>query len=269
MSEEQTADTQNGGNRNSVRSIAYPFITLDAAIARAVQFWEKDRKTAVPSAVAIKHWKFSEKSSGGRQTIAALIQFGLMLDEGFGDKRLVRLTERGIDLAILPPDDPQRLVHIQAAARSPKIYAELLSKWAELPSDSTIRYFMLKEKNFNQNAVDGFIEDFRSTIRYAKISQSDTMPSEQEAASPLGTDVQPPTSSAEVKFMNEAQPKTPVMQPQAQAPTDRKRGTKQDGFWVDEGQVVLQWPDGMSKESYEDFKDWIDLQLRKIGRAVQ
>ena len=46
-------------------------------------------------------------------------------------------------------------------------------------------------------------------------------------------------------------------------------GTKQDTFTLDEGPVVLQWPSQLSETSYEDFKDWIELQLRKIKRSIQ
>lgn len=43
---------------------------------------------------------------------------------------------------------------------------------------------------------------------------------------------------------------------------------KQDTFTLDEGPVILQWPSAMSETSYEDFKDWIDLQMRKIKRSI-
>lgn len=46
-------------------------------------------------------------------------------------------------------------------------------------------------------------------------------------------------------------------------------GLKQDTFSLEEGTVVLQWPSSLSQESYDDFKDWIDLQLRKIKRSIQ
>ena len=45
-------------------------------------------------------------------------------------------------------------------------------------------------------------------------------------------------------------------------------GHKQDTFSLDEGQVILQFPEKMSDASYEDFKDWIELQLRKIKRSI-
>ena len=32
-----------------------------------------------------------------------------------------------------------------------------------------------------------------------------------------------------------------------------------------EGKVILQWPEKISQESYEELSDWIDLQLKKIA----
>jgi hypothetical protein len=44
---------------------------------------------------------------------------------------------------------------------------------------------------------------------------------------------------------------------------------KQDVFSLPEGEVVLQWPEPLSSESYEDFESWLKLVLRKVKRAVQ
>jgi hypothetical protein len=317
MADETNTENQENARSTGARSVGYPYIPLETAIRRANQFYLRERKNAAPTSVAAGHWGFGKKSSGGRQTVAALIQYGLMGDEGSKADRLVRLTERGIDLAILPPEDPKRQPLIQAAARAPKLYSEVLSKWEELPSDSTIKYFLQKEKNFNPNTVDGFIEDFRKTLTFAKLAKPDNMPGTGDGEIPppppkvLIGDVVQWTSGgvdqlplprrvikftddggfayvegsttalpvAELTVMNEVQtnrnPPTPTP-PTPPAPTPpsgevvvRKAGTKQDVFSLDEGQVVLQWPDAMSKTSFEDFKDWIELQLRKIGRTIQ
>lgn len=314
MAEEQKSPGTDGQRSSSARSIAYPFIPLEEALDKVRQFWDSERRNAAPITVAAKHWGYGEKSSGGRQTVSAMLQYGLMTDEGASESRAVKLSERGIDLVILPADDPKRLSLLQAAARSPRIYAELLSKWPELPSDSTIKYFMLKEKNFNPNYVDGFIKDFRQTISFAKISGSAMMPADSLDIPPppppppptvkVGDAIQWTSGGvdqfptprrvtnitddgafvyvqgsatgipiAELTIMNEVktgfaqggQPPSPNVPPHVA----RTLSTKQDVFSLDEGQVVLQWPDAMSKDSYEDFKAWIELQIRKIGRSVQ
>lgn len=46
-------------------------------------------------------------------------------------------------------------------------------------------------------------------------------------------------------------------------------GTRQDVFSLAEGQVMIQWPSVISKESFQDFSDWLKILERKIGRSVQ
>ena len=46
-------------------------------------------------------------------------------------------------------------------------------------------------------------------------------------------------------------------------------GTKEDVFTLDEGQVILQWPENLSPESFEDFESWLQLVIRKVKRSVQ
>src|SRR5689334_2255157 len=75
------------------RSPAYPFIPLQKAVERAATLYERNKRHSTPLAVAAGLWGYKEKSSGGLQTVSALKQFGLLLDEGSGDKRHVRLTE--------------------------------------------------------------------------------------------------------------------------------------------------------------------------------
>jgi hypothetical protein len=68
--------------RKRQRSPAYPFINLETALRRAKEFYEKEVRNAVNIKIAAKHWGYEEKSSGGLQTAATLISFGLLRDEG-------------------------------------------------------------------------------------------------------------------------------------------------------------------------------------------
>ena len=43
---------------------------------------------------------------------------------------------------------------------------------------------------------------------------------------------------------------------------------KEDVFSLDEGFVVLQWPDRLSADSAQNLKDWLALIGRKIERAT-
>ena len=43
---------------------------------------------------------------------------------------------------------------------------------------------------------------------------------------------------------------------------------KEDVFSLDEGDVVLRWPDRISKTSARDLQDWLELIRRKIERSA-
>src|ERR1700677_3400789 len=93
--------------RKRTRSPAYPYVNLEGALARAKQFYDKEQRNAANINVATKHWGFQEESSSGWQTIAALISFGLMTDEGTGDKRTVQLTQEALRILLDTRPDSQ------------------------------------------------------------------------------------------------------------------------------------------------------------------
>jgi hypothetical protein len=46
-------------------------------------------------------------------------------------------------------------------------------------------------------------------------------------------------------------------------------GMKQEVFAMNEGDVVITWPESISAESFEDFSDWMKILLRKVQRNVK
>src|SRR4051812_49081512 len=92
------AESQEKGKR--MRSPAYPFINLGTAFRRAREFYSHEQRNAAPVRVAAKHWNYEPKSSGGLQTAAAMISFGLMEDEGTGDKRTLKLTKNALKILL-------------------------------------------------------------------------------------------------------------------------------------------------------------------------
>lgn len=168
--------------RKRTRSPAYPYINLETAIKRAKEFYDKEVRNAANIKVAVKHWGFVETSSGGAQTIAALVSFGLMQDEGMGENRKVRLTQNALRILLdTRPDPTERAELIKRAALAPKIHQQLWSQWGtNLPSDVSFRHTLLLEWKppFNDKAVDFFIREYKDTIAFAKLAESDKVPSE-------------------------------------------------------------------------------------------
>src|SRR5258707_678907 len=104
-------------------------------------------------------------------------RFGLLQDEGIGDKRKVRLTQNALRILLdARQESKERAELIRQVALGQKIHQELWKKWGtNLPSDATLRHTLLLEwpTPFNENAVDYFIKEYRSTILYAKLLESD------------------------------------------------------------------------------------------------
>lgn len=152
------------------RGVSYPFMSLPEAIDAARKIYNKERKTAAPVASAIQHLGYAETSSGGRQTISALLQFGLLEDEGKKEDRLVRLTVRALDVLLAGEGSQERRSALIDCVRSPKIYGDIFAKWPdELPSDQTISYFLLRDRNFNPKAINTFIQDLRNSLAFVGV----------------------------------------------------------------------------------------------------
>ena len=43
---------------------------------------------------------------------------------------------------------------------------------------------------------------------------------------------------------------------------------RQSVFTLDRGVASVQWPAEMSAEDYRDFKDWLEIILRMVGRTA-
>jgi len=161
------------GKKN--RSPSYPFIPLKKAIERTKEFWAKENRHPARIAVAVTHWKFGAKSSGGLLTVAALKQFWLLSDSGNGDDRQVQLTPEAIKILLDErATSPERDEIIKAAAIRPTIHADLWKKWGvDLPSDENIRTYLKLDKEFTEGAAAEVLRVYKETLKYAKLIGAD------------------------------------------------------------------------------------------------
>ena len=261
------------------RSPAYPGLDLKAAIERARSFYHHEKRSSANVAVAVQHWGYSPSSSGGRQTLAALISYGLLEDKGSGDQRSVTLSDLALRILLDDrPDSIERADAIRRAALLPKIHSELFSKWpSELPSNPNRPPYLLIETKFNENSVDDFISQLRTTADFARIyathsanaATSSALSSEDEEQDTALSET--PIEPASVNRISSGtdQPTIALVSSGKPAGGGEPKRMRQDALSLDEGQVVLQWPDRLSETSFQDLSDWLELQLRRIKRNLQ
>lgn len=155
------------------RSRAHPSIPLGEGIEKAESLYQAERFNWIPVKVALEHWGYKSDSSHGMRVVAALLQYGLIEDEGSGDHRRIRLSELARDI-LHHPNSSVRKEKLQDSALMPTLHREIWETYEKIPSDANLRYELTKSGDLNENAVDSFIANFRETLSFAGLSKSES-----------------------------------------------------------------------------------------------
>ena len=239
---------------SKARSINYPFIPLKKALLRVEQIDKKEGKNPVAPDIAAEHWEYSPASSGVRQTIAALKSFGLI--EVSGDKN-IQISESALHIILdKRKDSTERDNFIKTAATKPKIFNEMWEKWGQsrLPSDENMEYFLIFEKKINKVSASKIIKIFKETISFANLEVQ--IPEEDNEAE---------DNENSVEDIIENKDSQTNLLPETQT---QQTEIRRDTCSLDEGQAIIQFPEEMSKSSYLDFVDWLDLIKNKAKRLA-
>lgn len=284
------------------RSPAYPFISLKTAIDRLTAFDKYFGRHSAPTGKAGLAWGFKENSSQAFSTLAALKNYGLI---NYGDGRTAELSIDGRDFLRAQQDGIKREI-VKRCALKPKAIKTYWDKWgSDRPRDPICLDELVLKGGYNQNAAPLFLKVYDDTIAFSGLKNSDSPSILMDELLPPSTvkvgdiikwesggviqfDARHVTEIAKTKdfvFVEGSATGIPVTEvtiveptklsevnlPQAVMPSIRApmAGTRQDVFSLEDGIVVLQWPEKMSAESYEDFESWLQLQLRKIKRSIQ
>src|SRR4051794_41034670 len=79
--------------RKRERSPSYPAISLGPAVEKAKDLYAIERSYLTPIDTILKDWGYRPRSGAGLVTVAALLKFGLLEDEGSGPNRKAKITE--------------------------------------------------------------------------------------------------------------------------------------------------------------------------------
>ncbi len=153
----------------------YPFLSLRDAISRVQTLWQHEKRNPAPIPVAASHWDYAAKSSGAFQTISALKQFGLLNDEGSGDKRQVRLSEPALAILREEQGSEEWLSQIRAAALRPPIHRELWDRFKTEASDKNLQTYLVFDRKFAEFGATTLIKLYRDTINFARLAESDNI----------------------------------------------------------------------------------------------
>lgn len=200
--------------------------------------------------VVLKHWGHPPNSGAGHVVLAALIKFGLVADEGTGDKRKARLTDLARKIIL---DDrsvsPERDAAIREAVLTPPIHKELWEQYkGTLPSDENLGHELRFNRSFTNRGAQELIKEFRKTLAYAQLTASGII-------SPSVDDKVPP--DGELKIMP---PETIGQQKDTIAQTNRTVQIPLTGApWA-----LLQIPFPMSEDNWKELEQYLALMKKPL-----
>lgn len=253
-----------GVSKRKHRSPNYPVMSLRKAVERVEALAKQYRRHLIPIGLVQTQLGYKSHSSAGNQSVAALKAYGLLDVEGDGDNRQVRLSELGYRVAL---GHAERAQLLKKAALSPALHAEIWEKYKAdgLPDGQVIRHYLVFDRNFNTDSVDSFIANFRDSLVFAGLIQGDIILDDgDDKPADYGLDQGVQDSPASEAGGEKPARHTPPSRGKPMAP-----GTKEDVFTLDEGPVVLQYPERLSPESFEDFESWLQLVIRKAKRSIR
>lgn len=149
----------------------FPFINLEKAVERAKQLYDADQRgneMAVPAAFAV--WEYSEKSSGGFQTIAALKSYGLLAEGDSADIRKVKLSKAGLDYFRDEREEPRAKL-LQDFATQPQMLRTLWNLWgATPPADAVARSHLKIERGLNEQSARALLNLYKDNLSFATLT---------------------------------------------------------------------------------------------------
>ena len=152
------------------RGPAVPTVNLQKALDLMRIVWAEEKRNPAPVSVILTHWKYKPKSSGGLQAIASLKRFGLLEEQGSGEKRTLKLTPLALDILKNETVDAAEYIRLlKEAALNPKFHRLLWEKHGtEMPSDQTLEKNLVFDMRFSEDAAKHFVKEYKDTLAFAK-----------------------------------------------------------------------------------------------------
>jgi hypothetical protein len=256
-----TTPNESEAKKKRTRSPGYPTIDLREALEKAKTVWENDRRNETPISSLAVQWGYNAKSSSAVQLAAALKKFGLFVEVP-NKNAFVRLSDLAI--RILTDEDPTsigRTQLIKRAALTPRVYNTIWTQYqGNLPSNTTLKSYLLADLKFNPDVVDDVIKSFRSTISFAKLAPDDSI--QTHTGSPPNLEEMDADGEANGASSSPAPTSAPKMTAQPTSTAPAQAAKKQMRFELDSGPVLVNYP--MSQEDFDLLLKSLDLWKKKL-----
>lgn len=245
------------------RSPNYPQITLEEALRATEGIYRADMRNKMSQKTVSNHLGYSGVNGRSLAKIGALKAYDLL--EGRGEE--LRLTERAVHLIADPKNSTAWKNNVQEAAFAPSIFKELNDHYeGNKASPENLRSELIK-RAFTLDAVDKVAKIYLANYEFATQnelgnntpdkSNDDEKPNQEENMQINQVSNQPAIAQGGLA--------TPVKLETNTAPTS---GTRRAVFTLDEGDVIITFPEELSPYSVEDLENYLKIFMKKAKRAA-
>ena len=152
--------------RSIHRSPNYPMFSLKDALEKVRLIYQHEKRNFTTPGVIQKDIGYTEGTGPAGRALSALKQYGL-LEERSGT---YGLSDKGFLFTYADQNSPERIEALREAAITPSLFRELVDMYVGgLPSDATLKAYLIGKKGFNPTSVDDFIRIFKETIELANV----------------------------------------------------------------------------------------------------
>jgi hypothetical protein len=175
----------NRDEQDRKRSPRFPYIDLAESITRIEEIYRKERRAATTPDVLVTHLGYKQKHGKSARVLGALKQFGL-LEEKEG---LYRVSDLGFRLLNLPEDSGERASIVKHLAMQPPVIQEVMRAYPDgLPSDATLKSYLVLNAGFNPESAALFTRVLRQTLTFAGINAEEFIQGEVEESRDKGSE---------------------------------------------------------------------------------
>ena len=173
----------------------------------------------------------------------------------------MRVSDEAVVLLNAPDGTPERQTVIERCAFRPNIFKNM---WDASPNASSppslenLRYGLIKD-GFTERAAGKAAKSYLDTIALVsgKPSLYDSADDEDDGEGEMQQPNEQPTGR-----------RSSAGAPPPPPPPPPRQGMQRAEFPLAEGVARVEFPSGMSAESYQDLDEWLQLVLRRAKRSI-
>lgn len=237
------------------RSPNYPTVTLPIAIENIRVLWSLKGRAIMTAEEIVQALGYKSLSGPSRSRLSALKKYGLLDARGSG----WALTPRSVTLAVKDPSSSEYREAIRASVSEVDLFRQLLVDHTE-SSERLLREHLITQEQFTEDGAKRAAEAFLAAKTL--VGDGGVTANEETAVIAVG--------SADRDYSASGLPSMTMFPGQvAQSHQMSGSGTKSETFSLDNGAIVVSWPQHLTQDDFENVKDWLPILERKFKASVR